>query len=346
MLISIINRMAMKVLTRAGGLVLLLFLVTVFIVGFVTMRTFEASDSALQTLDGYAWYFAATITTTGYGDITPQSGVGRLYGVFTMFVGLVTLTVIAGSTVIVVRNFLRRRMEGKIQLHEKGHIVIFGNRGEETKALLTELQGDREVSRQRIVLCSMQTKENPFPGDVEFVNGDLTSEDVLIRSCTARANKIIIHADTDERTTLIALGVREVNKHAQVVAKLDFEKNVINLRRIGEHKIQCITPVNVRMIVREITNPGITKAIESLLGSSGQDLNCIEIPDDFRGTSFETILCEFKRDYKALVYAAIPKGVEDYEPYINPELNFRVTAGMVLLYIGADTLTNVDWKSI
>jgi voltage-gated potassium channel len=40
------------------------------------------------------WWSAATITTVGYGDIYPVTGVGRIIAVFTMVVGISTLAVV------------------------------------------------------------------------------------------------------------------------------------------------------------------------------------------------------------------------------------------------------------
>jgi voltage-gated potassium channel len=43
------------------------------------------------------WWSAATITTVGYGDISPITFVGRAVGVFTMVVGISTFAVITAK---------------------------------------------------------------------------------------------------------------------------------------------------------------------------------------------------------------------------------------------------------
>lgn len=50
------------------------------------------------------WWSAATITTVGYGDIYPVTGVGRIIAVFTMLVGISTLAVVTAR----VASFLIR----------------------------------------------------------------------------------------------------------------------------------------------------------------------------------------------------------------------------------------------
>jgi len=48
----------------------------------------------INSLIDALWWSAATITTVGYGDIYPVTGVGRIIAVFTMLVGISTLAVV------------------------------------------------------------------------------------------------------------------------------------------------------------------------------------------------------------------------------------------------------------
>ena len=106
-------------------------------------------------------------------------------------------------------------------LNLKNHTVILGNRGEETLKLVEFLKNDKEASKEPIVLCSMLTLENPFPDQVDFIHGELTSDDVMHRACIAQADRIIIHSDTDEKSILIAIAVRHFNPSATAVINLD-----------------------------------------------------------------------------------------------------------------------------
>ena len=117
-------------------------------------------------------------------------------------------------------NYVRRREKGLLGFDMKGHIVIFGNRGAETAALIQCLIGDQQSSGTAIILCSQWTEQNPFPDFIDFVRGELTSQDVMTRAGVKDAGKIIIHAGTDYESISIALAVKEIRVQAAILLVL------------------------------------------------------------------------------------------------------------------------------
>jgi Trk K+ transport system NAD-binding subunit len=232
-----------------------------------------------------------------------------------------------------------RIMQGKLALHLKKHTVILGNRDQETVDLVEFLKNDKEASQQRIVLCSFRTRENPFPEDVDFVHGDLHSDDVMGRACIATADRIIIHADTDEKSILIAIAVNHYNPTAIKVVNLDDPTNEESLNRIGVgSKFACIKPMNVALMAREIINPGISRALTSLLGNSGQEFYSLAVPHGKPATKFGDIAAYLQSAHQVLLYAVAPDTQHDAEPLVNPGKDFIVLPGMNLFYIAADRL--------
>jgi len=83
-LISRLNRMAL-----ASGILL-------FLCSFVALR----ADGPADNFDNFGdalWWGIVTMTTTGYGDIVPDTAVGRLSGTVLMLGGLVLLGALAAS---------------------------------------------------------------------------------------------------------------------------------------------------------------------------------------------------------------------------------------------------------
>lgn len=69
-------------------------------------------------VEGLSWldsfYFCViTLTTVGYGDITPQTNIGKI---FTMFYILIGVGIIASSLSYLLRSSLAKRMGNKYQL--------------------------------------------------------------------------------------------------------------------------------------------------------------------------------------------------------------------------------------
>lgn len=72
------------------GRALVLFAVVVSVLGMLV-----ALVEGWPLGDGVWWAFT-TATTTGYGDLAPAGGLGRVLGVGTMFVGIIGIGVIVG----------------------------------------------------------------------------------------------------------------------------------------------------------------------------------------------------------------------------------------------------------
>src|SRR5262249_42640245 len=169
-------------------------------------------------------------------------------------------------------NLIKRREKGFAGFDMNNHIVIFGNRGVETAALIRQLMADRQSSGSEIVLCSQSTERNPFPDFIEFVRGDPTSDDVMTRACVKDAGKVIIHSGTDYESISIALAVKEINGTAPIVVRANDPGKEVDIERVDRKRVVCIASIDVPMIVREIHNPGITQVIETMLSPDGQDL--------------------------------------------------------------------------
>ena len=52
-------------------------------------------NGRVESFEDALWWSAATITTVGYGDVTPVTPGGRIAGIFAMVVGISTFAVIA-----------------------------------------------------------------------------------------------------------------------------------------------------------------------------------------------------------------------------------------------------------
>lgn len=80
-------------------LILLIFVIT-FTVSYI-LKIFEGlaySEMDIRNdfrlLENCVWFVFVTMTTVGYGDITPTTVVGRLVAILTSFIGIVLVAII------------------------------------------------------------------------------------------------------------------------------------------------------------------------------------------------------------------------------------------------------------
>ena len=80
MLLLIIKRRIINWWSKAPWLTLFALLSCLYVVGYGVMRWAEPVANPIRTLSTYTYFFVITVTTIGYGDVTPVSLAGRVLG--------------------------------------------------------------------------------------------------------------------------------------------------------------------------------------------------------------------------------------------------------------------------
>jgi voltage-gated potassium channel len=345
MLLLLIKRRIQKWWSKAPWLTLLTLLFTLYLIGYGLMLWLEPAGSPIHFLPTYTYFFVITITTVGFGDVVPVTAGGRLTASLIAIGGIGAAAVALSGVFASVGNYVKRREKGFLEYAMKGHIVIFGNRGAETTALIQRLVADQQSGGTQIVLCSQATERNPFPDLIEFVRGEPTSHDVMARACVKDAGKVIIHASTDYESISIALAVKEINASAPIVVKANDQGKEVDIERVDRKRVVCVRSVDVPMIVREIHNPGITRVLENLLSPEGQDLRSLQVPEG-KAFNFGRLAHHFREQHAAILIGMRSDGaILTSQGILNPEFDASVEGGMFLDYISR-TPVKIEWQTL
>lgn len=342
----LLKRTVQKWWSRAPWVTLSSLLALLYLVGYGAVRWAEPASNPIRSLPTYTYFFLITVTTVGYGDVVPVTAAGRLVAAGIAVGGIGAAAVALGNVFSAIGNLIKKREKGFARFDMKDHIVIFGNRGAETAALIRQLIADQQSGGMEVVLCSESTERNPLPDFISFVRGQPTSADVLTRACVKDAAKIIIHAGTDYESICIALAVKETNHHAPIVVRANDPGKEVDIERVDRSRVICIKAVDVPMIVREIHNPGVTRVLENLLSSEGQDLRSIHVPPGMRTFRFGQLAHNFRERHGAILIGIRPPGNPlNSQSVLNPAFNATVESGMVLDYISRNPL-KINWNEM
>ncbi len=345
MLFVLFKRRLYRYWSKAPWLTLSAVFVALYVFGYAIMLWQEPAANPIRSLATYTYFFVVTVTTVGFGDVVPVSTAGRLTAGVIAIGSIGAAAVALGGIFTSIGNFIKRREKGFLEFDMKDHIVIFGNRGGETTSLIQRLVADQQSRGAEIVLCSQSTERNPFPGLIEFVRGEPTSNDVMTRACVKDAGKIIIHSSTDYESISIALAVKELNPTAPIVVKANDPSKEVDIERVDRSRVVCVKSVDVPMIVREIHNPGITRVFESLLAAEGQDLRSIQVPPG-TGYEFGRLAHHFRESHGAILVGMRPAGnAVTSESVLNPAFETRVEGGMFLDYISRSPV-KIEWINL
>lgn len=70
------------------------FLIIVFFCSYIFYAVEHGVNPGVTSYDDSLWFILQTITTVGYGDIIPVTGIGRLMGVISMFSALILTSIV------------------------------------------------------------------------------------------------------------------------------------------------------------------------------------------------------------------------------------------------------------
>lgn len=95
MLVSVVVR------ERRSLLAVFLFILVLLIFSSTIIYSLErdVQPEAFKSIPAAMWWSMATLTTVGYGDVVPLTAVGKVFGVFVMFIGIAMFAVPTGILV-------------------------------------------------------------------------------------------------------------------------------------------------------------------------------------------------------------------------------------------------------
>jgi voltage-gated potassium channel len=239
----------------------------------------DADGSGVSLLD-CLYYSTVSITTTGYGDITPVTDTARvlttvlvtpLRVLFLILLVGTTLEFLASATrANVRRRFWRKKLDR--------HIVICGY-GTKGQSAVRSLVGTGTSLDQIVVIDDRsEAVEEAAREGVTGIHGSATSREVLMEARTPDASAVIVATNRDDTSVLVTLTARELAPRAIITAAAREEENVPLLRHSGANTVVTSASAAGRLLGLGTGSPEVVEVLEDLLSSgSGLDLATEEI---------------------------------------------------------------------
>jgi voltage-gated potassium channel len=215
-----------------------------------------------------AFYFAlVTGSTVGYGDITPQTDVARLFGMSALLVTVSSFAVALGvllTPAIEARltKALGRMTETQLDLLED-HVLVLGY-GDLTEPILEEL-GLKET-RYLVVTPDSDTARQLSERDVDVLTADPSDEETLRRASVEDARAVVVATVNDAEDALAILTARQLNPEVRIVAAANHTENVTKLKRAGANTVISPATIGGKLLVRSaLGEAGTEEAAEELV---------------------------------------------------------------------------------
>ena len=268
--------------------------VCVFILSYATLGFywFERQVDTTVSLNDAMWWAIVTMTTVGYGDITPRSELTRmlvgyptiLLGVF--FVGYVLSDI---STKLFELNRTRRR--GLKKILNRNHLVIIRYAGEpRISSIITELTNDRPDYRDNIILIDDHVKEISDSLAIHFIHGDPAQQETLLKANIPHANAVIVlrqsnlsETASDLKNIAAVLAIRAAAPTVPIIVECADSSYQSLLANAGSTHTVCLDGMCEKIIVQELLDPGVLSVVHELTTNlSGNQLYIIKVPSQAR----------------------------------------------------------------
>ncbi|MFT3714371.1 MAG: NAD-binding protein [Gordonia sp. (in: high G+C Gram-positive bacteria)] len=226
----------------------------------------DVKDTPLTYLDSL-YYSAVTLSTTGYGDVTPVSESARLINVvFITPLRVLFLIVLIGTTLEVLTE--RSRQAIKIQNWRnrvRNHTVVIGY-GTKGRTATAAVIADGVKPSEIVVVDDDQDALDAAAADgLVTVRGDATKADILRLAGVQHAAAVIIAANRDDTAVMVTLTARELNPRAKIVASVRESENIHLMRQSGANSVVVSSETAGRLLGIATLTPSVVEVVEDLL---------------------------------------------------------------------------------
>jgi voltage-gated potassium channel len=234
----------------------------------------DSADGVLSTIDAL-YYTTVTLSTTGYGDITPVTTSARLINALVVTpMRFLFVLVLVGTTIQVLTERSRDQFKvARWRSRVQDHIVICGYGTKGRSAVRALLQQETPADHIVVIESDPENVRQASADGLVTVHGSSTRDSVLIEAEVARAKSVIVAVDTDDTAVLTTLTVRQLAPDVTLVAAVREEENADLLIQSGASSVITSSAAAGRLLGLATKSPRAVAIVEDLIAvGSGLDL--------------------------------------------------------------------------
>ncbi len=341
-----------EVLANKKFELLILFISVSFVtvIGGVVIYVFEAHiNYKIDNLFDAFYWALVTITTVGYGDITPVTPEGKA---LTMVLIVFGVGFISFSTSIIASAFTERIEELKSQriVREiKGMNDVYMICGFSNEAEILAEKFRKENYDFFIVDVDDKRVEKAIQKNYVALKGDVTDREFLKKLDLKKISKVFVLTNNDIANAFMILSIRAYI-NSNILALANDEKNISKLKKAGAKYVVVPTNATALLIAEYIGHPITFKVIDAILNEK-KNAVIDEIVVIENSILDGKIIGEIDFEkYKLILFGVLKKNayellnetfkIKESYFYFNPPFDLRLEAGDVIVIMGYSVSVN------
>lgn len=328
------------------------------LIGFITfvggaiiyIFEYEKNTNISSFFDAIYWSLV-TISTVGYGDISPVTDVGRA---LTMILIMAGIGFISFTTSIITSAFTEKLEElklnrVKIKINKLDNYYLVCGYGQISKIFCKKLEqrGEKFVI---IDTDDARIDEANSDGYLTF-KGDITDRNVIKRFKFSKMREVFVMLDDDILNTFIILSIKSYAPHSKIIAVASNDSNKMKMEIAGAYYVVIPSKVSALLAYVYVGAPVTFEVIDAILSEKRNAvLDEVEVLKDSFLENKMISEVEFDR-YKLILFGVLKKGeglhntkedfmVEDKKFFFNPNAFLKIEAGDAIVVLGYNISVN------
>lgn len=199
-----------------------------------------------------ALYFAVvSMSTVGYGDITPQTASSKLFTVSIIIMGI-TVFATSVSAIIgpIIGGNLKRLVKGRLtHVMRKNHIIIAG-----ATPLAQSVYGAMRERGFEVTVIVPENVAHMYPDGADLIVADPSEESVLAEAGAGKAQYILALRNDDAENAFIVLAAKEVGgPETRTVALANTATHLDKIKRVGPDMVLSLQLLGGEVLARTLS---------------------------------------------------------------------------------------------
>jgi voltage-gated potassium channel len=229
----------------------------------------DVTEDRVGVIDAF-YYATVTLSTTGYGDVTPVGPGARLVNVlFVAPARVLFLIILVGTTLEVLtersrEQFRIRRWRSRV----RQHVVVCGY-GTKGRSAVDALLDDGTPQDEIIVVeRDGAAVRDAVARGLAVVQGSSSRAATLREAQVPEARSVIVATNADDAAVLTVLTARDLAPDAWIVAAVRESENVPLVRQSGADQVVVSSETAGRLLGLSTSAPALVTVVEDLLTAS------------------------------------------------------------------------------